>query len=309
MTDSKIDADLTDQLSNATYVKYVFSQKIFTANMAAKSSNYTVEIRVVEDVSSYLKLRRAYVNGTTAKTEAEANIGEILSRALAVNLQDELNLTVGDNTLKVKVVGIFRTQTEIDADLIVPIEASNKLTEDSGWVSIIEFALKQNINSEDALNRITRQLPKDVKVVKAQQLKEFMQEMNSQTITFLNMWSLAVYATVAAASHIIATRLITESSYELAMLRATGAKKKHVFSMVLTYTAAVASLGSILGLALGIAGAQAASTALRWIQPSIEITPFLEAWQALQTLLLTLGSSILGCTYPAFRYTRTRYME
>jgi len=309
ITDSKIGADLANQISNTTYIKNVLPQKVLTANITTKSRNNIIKIRAVEDVKIFLKLRKAYVNGTTAKSKTEANIGEILARVVAINLQDELNLTIGDNILKVKVVGIFRTQTEIDADLIVPMEASNKLTKDSGWISLIEFALKENINSEDTLNRITQQLPKDVKIVKTQQLKEFMQEMSMQTLTFLNTWSLTIYAMVAAASHIIATRLTTESRYELTMLKAIGAKKKHIFTLVLTYTAAIAILGSILGIALGIAGAQTASTILRWIWPSIEITPFLEVGQALQTLLLTLASSILGCTYPAFRSTHTRYME
>ena len=309
ITDSKIDADLASQLSNATYVKYVLPQKILTANITTKSSNNTIKIRAIEDISNYLKLKRAYVNGTTAKSKTEANMGEILARASAINLQDELNLTIGNNILKVKVVGIFRTQTEIDADLIVPMEASNKLAEDSAGISIIEFALKENINSEDALNRIIQQLPKDVKIVKAQQLKEFMQEMNMQTITFLNMWSLIVYATVAAASYIIATRLITESHYELTMLRALGAAKRRLFTLVLTFAVSTALLGSILGIAIGIAGAQTSSTIFRWLWPSVQITPFLEPAQALQILLLTLASSTIGCICPVAKSARKIYME
>jgi len=174
ITDSKIDADLASHLSNTTYVKYVLPQKILTANITTKSSNNTIKIRAIEDISNYLKLKRAYVNGTTAKSKTEANMGEILARASAINLQDELNLTIGNNILKVKVVGIFRTQTGIDADLIVPMEASYKLAENGSCISLIKFALKENINSEDALNSINQQLPKDVKVVKVQQLKQLM---------------------------------------------------------------------------------------------------------------------------------------
>jgi len=136
-----------------------------------------------------------------------------------------------------------------------------------------------------------------------------MQDMNSQTLTFLNLWSIAVYAVVAAASYVVATRLVAESSYELAMLRALGAKKRLLFKLVLTYTATTALLASILGLALGTAGTQTASTMLRWIWTNVEVNSFLEPSQALQTLLLTLASSTLGCLYPALRCARKSYME
>jgi len=133
--------------------------------------------------------------------------------------------------------------------------------------------------------------------------------MNQQTLTFMSLWSVTIYAVAAVASYIIATRLIAESRDEMTMIRALGAKKRMLFTLVLIYTTATALLGSILGIALGTVGTQTASTILRWIWPSVNITPFLEAEQALQTILLTLASSTLGCLYPALRSARTRYME
>jgi len=308
ITDSKIDAELTSLFNNITDVEYTLPQRVLTATLTTDSGNHTILMRGVEDVSSFIELRRAYVNGTSAKSEAEVNVGEILARLAAIDLGDEVNLTVDNTTLKVKVVGVVKTTTQNDAELIVPMEVVHHLTGNDGKVSIIEFTLKEDVKEEAILNLI-KLLPTDVKVVKAQQLKEFMQDMNSQTLTFLNLWSIAVYAVVAAASYVVATRLITESSYELAMIRALGARKRLLFTLVLTYIAAVALLGSVLGVALGTAGTQMASTMLRWIWTSVEVNPFLELSQALQTLLLTLASSILGCLYPAFRCARKSYME
>jgi ABC-type lipoprotein release transport system permease subunit len=62
-------------------------------------------------------------------------------------------------------------------------------------------------------------------------------------------------------------------------------------------------------MALGVAGAQTASTMLRWVNPTVDITPFIEAEQALKTLLLTLASSTLGCVYPALKSARIKYIE
>jgi len=308
ITNSKIDAELTSLLNNITDVKYTLPQRALTATLITDSGNHTILMRGIENVSSFLKLREAYVNGTSAKSEAEANVGEILARLAAIDLGDELNLTVDNTALKVKVVGVVKTLTQNDAELIVPMESVYHLTGNNSEISVIEFTLKEDVKEEAILNLI-KLLPKDVKIVKAQQPKEFMQDINSQTLTFLNLWSITVYTVVAAASYVVTTRLMGESSYELAMLRALGAKKRLLFTLVLTYIAAVTLLGSILGVALGTAGTQIASTMLRWIWTSVEVNPFLEPSQALQTLLLTLASSTLGCLYPTFRCARKGYME
>ncbi len=309
IANDKIDADLTDQLNTIPDIKYAIPQRIFSATLTTSSGNHTVLVRGVEDVSYFLKLRRASVNGTTAKNETEANVGEILARSISIELGDEAILTLGNSRPKFNVVGTVRTLTQTDTELIVPIEAVNHLTGDNSKVSLIEFALKENINREEALTRITALLPEDVKVVKVQQPQGFVQDMNLQTLSFLNLWSVAVYGVVAAASYVISTRLITESKYELIMLKSLGAKKGLVFKLVLTYTATTALLGCILGLALGTVGTQTASTMLGWIRTSFEANPFLEPNQVLQTLLLTFTASTLGCLIPAFRSMRKSYME
>jgi len=309
LADNNIDAELAEQLNDISDIKYTIPQKVSTATLTASSSNHTIIIRGVGDVITFLNIRRAYLNGTTAKNETEANIGQILAKSISINQEKEANLTIGNNHLKVKVVGIVRTLTQTDTELIVPMETVNHLTGDNGKVSLIEFAFKEGVNREEALNRVTALLPKDVKVVKVQQPQGFMQDMNRQTLSFLNLWSLAVYGVVAAASYVIATRLITESRYELAMLKSLGAKKRLLFKLVLTYTATTALLGCVLGLAIGTAGTQTASTLLGWIRTSFEANPFLEPTQVLQTLLLTFTSSTLGCLFPAFRSMRRSYME
>lgn len=308
-TDSNISAELASRLSNLTYVKYVVPQRMLTANVTTESGSHTILVRGVEDVNSFLKLRKAYVNGTTAKTEAEANIGEILAGSTSIKLGDEVDLTVGNSVLKVKVVGVVRTQTQTDAELTVTMGGANRLTGDNGTLSLIEFALKENVKSDEAVNNITQLLPENVKIVKTQQPNEFMQGINSQTMTFLNIWSIAVYSVVVAASYVIATRLTAESTYELATLKTLGAKTRLLFTLVTVYTAITALVGSILGIAIGVAGTQAVSTILTWVRPSVEVTLFLEAPQALQTLLLTLTSAIIGCAYPAFKAAHTRYAE
>jgi len=309
LTDSKLDVELACRLSGLSYVKYVYPQKMFTANLTTRIGSCKVYVRGVGDVAGFLKMRGAYVNGTAARSWMEVNIGEILAETLSISLGDEVCLAVGGRQLRARVVGIFRSRVQSDVELLALMEAANMLTGGNDTVSFIEFSLREDVNRSEALSRIMQQLPGNVKLIQTQQLGEFMRQMNMQTASLLNVLSLAVYAVVAVSSYIISVRLIVDSSYEIAMLKALGAGRKLVFTLVATYTATIALIGSIFGVALGIVGVQVASTILRWIQPSIDITPFLKVEQATQIILLTLTSSILGCIIPALKSMRTRYME
>jgi ABC-type lipoprotein release transport system permease subunit len=308
LTDSRLPADLPAKISNLSYVENVFPQKMLTANLITNSS-ITIMIRGVEDISSFLKSRGAYINGTIAKNWTEANAGELLARALSIKLGDEIGIALGEKNVKVKVVSIFRSQTQCDTELLVPMKTANMLEGNNLTISFIEFSLKDDINSREALSQIAQLLPENAKLVQAQQLKTFAQQINMQVVNFLNIWSIAVYAAVAVASYIVSTRLIIELSYELSMLKALGAKRHQIFTLMLAYIATIAFLSSILGISLGIACTQTVSTMLRWTLQNVDITPFLEVEQAIQTLLLTFISSIIGCIYPITKSARTRYGE
>jgi len=310
ITDSQVDAKLADLVSDTADVKYVISQKVFVATLATNFGNYTALVRAVEDLQTFLNVRNSYVNGAVANaSEMQTNIGEVLARLASIDVGDEVTVDIGGRSLKVKVMGIVKTLTQSDTELIIPMKTADHLSGEDGKVSFIEFALKDLNPGDETISRITELLPANTKIVKVQQLKNFMQDVNSQTLSFLDLWSSIVYIVVTAASYVLATRLIAESSYDLAMLRALGAKKKLMFKLVITYTATIAPLASTLGLAIGIGGTQVASTIFRWIWPSIEINPFLEPGQALQILLLTIASSVLGCIYPAFRSALKAHVE
>jgi ABC-type lipoprotein release transport system permease subunit len=304
ITNSKLNPKLTNLLNNRSNIKLVLPQKIFQATLIANSKNYTVIIRGV-NVQAFLESRNAYINGSIANGK-QANIGEILARITSIRKGDEISLVANGNQIKVTIAGTIKTFTQTDTEIILPMDIANLLTEDNNKVSIIEFTTK---NNQDEINQLTQLLPTDVKITKVQQTKVFIKDINTQTLKFLNLWSLAVYATVIAASYIIATRLTVESTYELAMLNALGAKRTLIFKSITIIVLTITSLGFILGLAIGISGAQILATFMRWALKGIEITPFLNVEQATHIALLTLASSLLGCIHPAIKAMRKNYAE
>jgi ABC-type lipoprotein release transport system permease subunit len=220
--DSLVDAEVSQKLSGLSYVERVLPQKMLTVNLTVDSRSRTVQIRGVEDVGVFLKARGAYMNGAAAENWTEVNVGEILAGALSISLGGEVNLSSG--VRQVRVVGVFRSQTQSDAELVVPMEAARRLAGNDDKLSFIEFALKEGVSMLEAANEIKQLLPENVKLIQAQQMRGFAQQISVQTLAFLNVWSTAVYAAIAAASYVIATRLIVESKYEVAVLRALGAK-------------------------------------------------------------------------------------
>jgi ABC-type lipoprotein release transport system permease subunit len=191
----------------------------------------------------------------------------------------------------------------------MPLTTLQNITRSDSTVSLIEFSLKNPDINNKALTNITQSLPNNVKITKVQQVAQFAQAVNDQTVNFINIWSIAIYAVVIAASYVIATRIINEAKYELYMLRSLGTKKKSTLTLIVTHTVAVVFVGSVVGLALGIVGTQMASTGIRWVWDNSLLAPFLQPIQAVEILLLALASSLIGTIYPAIQATRSMEKE
>jgi len=309
LSDSSVDPGLAGKIQSVSGVKNVLSQNMFQANLATALGNYTISVLGVSDVKSYFTDRHAVVNGSIAVNATQANAGSILAKLASINLNDTATLTFGSQIAQVQVVGIVQTVTESDAELVVPMETADALFSRNGMVSFIEFSLKDPSAGNTVISKVAQLLPEDAQIVKVQQVSLFAQDINSQIVSFLNLWSAVIYIVVIAASYVVASRLVTEAKYELGMFRTLGAKRQAIIRLVFFHTIVVGFVGAVLGVAMGIAGAQAASTAIRWLWGNLQIYPFLDAGQALQIILLALGAAAVGCIYPAVKSARNLSVE
>lgn len=232
---------------------------------------------------------------------SETDIGVILSQLAQVNLNDSVFLTVDNESVQLKVVGIVQTSQQSDTELIMPLATLQTLSKQNSSVSFIEFTLKSSGTSGKALSSVTQTLPNSVKVTNTQQAATFAQDLNNQAVNFINVWSIVVYAVVIAASFVMATRIINESNYDLYTLIALGVKKNSTVGLIVAYTFTLAFIGTIIGLAVGTVGTQIAATVLRWVWDSSQLAPFLQPEQALQILVIALVSSVFGSIYPSIK--------
>lgn len=304
LTDSKISLEqareLAANLENLTWVKHASIQKILQAKILSPTKNATAYIRLVDNLEDFLKSRNPRLNGTIASSRMEANIGEILAKILSINIGDHITIQHYESQISLKVSGIFRSQTEIDSEIIATIKLLEELTK-RNEVNLIEVALNEKSKIQEALAQMGRILPENLMAIQTQQLLEFTKQTIQQTLKFLDTWFIIVYIAIAIASYVITSRLIAESSYEIAMLKTLGASRSLLSTTVILYAMVVALAGSLLGIALGNVGAQVAASALRWIKPSVIIEPILELQQIIPIILLTFTSSLTGCIYPAIK--------
>jgi ABC-type lipoprotein release transport system permease subunit len=307
--DGKINSYLINQVYANSDIDYATSQQIIAATLITKNGNYTVNIRAIDDIQAFISNRQAQVNGLTSQNNAEADIGVVLSQLASIHINDTLNLTINNKITQLKAIGIIQANQQSDTELIMPLTTLQTLTGKNDVISFIEFTLKDSNVGGKAIANIIQSLPGGTKIIELHQISEFAQGINSQTIVFINIWSIAIYTVVVAASYIVASRLTTEAEYDLYMLRTLGARKKATISLVIIHTLTIAFIGLILGISIGIVGTQMAATGLRWLWGNSFLAPFLQPEQVLQILVLALISSIIGSIYPAIKATQNTIRE
>jgi len=305
LSDSQLNINILNQIKNDTNTKYATAQLLSQATLITQAGNFSVTARGVDDVQAYLKQTQASINGSAAKTATDADAGVILANIASINKNDQVTLVVNEKSIQLKIVGITRAQQQSDSQLILPLATLQHLTGITQTVSMIEFSIKDPSKVSVTLANFTQALPSTAKITSTQQVAAFASDINNQTVNFISIWSIAVYAVVVAASFVIATRAINEAQYDIYTLRTLGAKKRDSINLVLTYVLIVALVGSILGLSLGIVGTQLASTALRWAIGNTQLAPFLEVNQTFTILILSLAASALGAIYPAIKGVQT----
>ncbi|NOZ58446.1 MAG: ABC transporter permease [Euryarchaeota archaeon] len=208
-----------------------------------------------------------------------------------------------------------------DRSLFVPIETLYSIAEESrergevapleierGQISVVLVKAEEGVSPDVLEVRIEGRvpgiiaipMPKVLHTVRAQMATLF----GSLTILVAVLW-IANTLMVGA----IFTTIVGERRKELGILRAVGANRRHVFTLILAEAAFLTALGGVLGIATGGAlfyaykGIVTSSFSALKI-PYIWPTPLQVAAISLLTLLSALAMGVLGALYPAYTSAR-----
>jgi putative ABC transport system permease protein len=115
---------------------------------------------------------------------------------------------------------------------------------------------------------------------------------------------LAAVSLVIGAVGITNTTMIAvlERVAEIGLRRALGARPRHVGAQFLTESAAVGTLGGLVGTSLGVVTVVSVAAARQW-------TPLLEPWTAVPAPLIGTVVGVLAGAYPALRAARIEPVE
>ena len=116
-------------------------------------------------------------------------------------------------------------------------------------------------------------------------------------------FALLLIATAALGMFLALYNALKERQYDLAVMRALGASRGRIFSLVLLEGLLLASAGAVLGLLAGHLGAEALAAWLRRSQ-QLPVTGGLVLWRELLPAALALGAGALAALPPAFRAYR-----
>jgi len=300
ISDSRIPANLIESIKTNPQVSYATAQQTTEATIKTNTTIYQATVRGVDDVRAFLTNQKASINGSVSG-ENQAAIGIIFAKMASVNKNDLLNLTINGKSVQLKVTAITQANQQSDTQITISLSTLQAITQNSDEISLIQFKIKDAAKANALLENLTRTLPADIKITSLQQVPTFAKDVNNQTATFINVWSIAIYLVVIAASYIIASRAVSDARYELYTLRTIGAKHKTTLILITVYALTIGLIGAVIGISLGIVGTQTASTLIRWNWGNTLLNPILNLNQALEILLLALAASLVGCIYPAIK--------
>ena len=226
---------------------------------------------------------------------------------------DEIYLPEKDKTFKV--VGVLSpTGTQDDGFFYIPLRTAQKMFGKPGKITVVQIRFKDPTMS----GPITEQLDKipGSELVTMSELLGTMQNLMGSAKTLV--FSIILIAITISALGVLNTVLMSvfERTREIGVMRATGAAKKNIFTLIWTETLVMVGLGGILGLGLALLGSRAMESVIRAAMLKMDMSiPIKGSLIALDPrvfvicLLFVFGIGVVAGLYPAFKASRARPIE
>ncbi|UCH34351.1 MAG: ABC transporter permease [Armatimonadota bacterium] len=215
-----------------------------------------------------------------------------------------------------RIIGILEpTGTQDDGFFFVPIKLAQQIFKQPGKVTTVAMRLEDPAQAGAIGQAIQR--VEGVEVITMSELLGTQQRM-LESARMLVM-AIVVIAIAISAMGVLNTVLMSvfERTREIGVMRATGASKAHVFSLIWLETVVMTAVGGVTGLLLAIGGAGvmervvvAALSSVKFV--TVNTHSRLAAFDpriVVMTLLFVLGIGLLAGVYPAFRASRQEPIE
>ncbi len=273
---------------------------------------YLSEVTVAGEVAGDRESEAAFsaVNAFIAEP-GSALISQTMAERYHITPGDTLTLRIGDRWEQVRVVGIIQAANEasaqaIDDLLLTDIATAQELLNLPGMISHIDLILPPNYD----LSQIEAILPTGVTLTTPETGRGALDQM---TAAFeLNLQALSLLALVVGAFLIYntVTFSVVQRRPIIGILRALGATRSQIFTLMLGEAILLGLIGTVLGMALGIIFGRAAvglvSRTISDLYFAINVQRVtVPPETVLKGAAIGLLVSILAALVPSFEATRT----
>ncbi len=253
-----------------------------------------------------------YDEGRAPAAAGEMAIDKGTAKTLAVRLGDRLTMVTPNGKIDLGVTGIFTFGSSNSVAGATLVEMSTgqmqELFDRVGLYDTIDIRGDDGLTQEQLRDRVANVLPPTAQADTAEQAAADQSESVGEFVGFLRI-GLTGFALIAlfVGSFIIVNTfsiLVTQRTRELGLLRALGASRRQVLGSILGESVGVGVIGSLIGLAGGVALAFLLSLALDSffgggtsslvIKPMAVLIPF-----ALGTVI-----TVFAALYPGIRGSR-----
>lgn len=194
------------------------------------------------------------------------------------------------------------TGTQDDGFFYIPLKTAQQKFDLTDSITAVQIRLEDPSRAAEIGDRLEAAFP-NAEVVRMEELLGSMTALmgSAQALIF----AIVIVVVVISAVGVLNTVLMSvfERTREIGILRATGAGRTDVFSLIWTETLVMAAIGGAMGLALAAIGAPLAEKVIRRFVPLVgqESVLQFEPRIAVLCILATLGIAVVAGAYPALR--------
>jgi putative ABC transport system permease protein len=243
-----------------------------------------------------------------------AVISERLADSIGLKLNDTLKLPTTEGVVKLTIVGLVPGRALAgNEQVLMTLTQAQKLLDMSRRINVIEANLttKDEAASDVIVNTIQAQLGNTFTLGGLTSGSEFSAAMQSAGAVF-NMLGILALAMGGFIIFNTFRTIVAERRHDIGMLRAIGANRTTIVSLVLTEGLVQGVIGTAIGIALGYLLGVAITTGMNpYIKSfmNIELTPVVAPSLFVVAIGLGLGVTILSGLLPAVSASRVTPME
>jgi len=240
----------------------------------------------------------------------ECIVGETFSGTVGIQTGTNLSVESQEAVFNLRVVGVFRTNTPLDAQILV----------DRAYLSAIipRFATNSSILAIRVLDpadilaiaEFTRSTHPELSMREGKQVSKFFEKSIINVSRLLSTIVVFVVLLMVLGIYNSMNMVVSERKWEIGVVRAMGARRSFILRLFILESAMLSVLGGLFGTALGIASSHAITSFFSiFVAGSSSVVPLTKITTIGWAMTASLAIGLLGGMLPANRASRVEISE